>query len=375
MNMEWKFLENFGGYMIDYKIGCNFDEQLIDKIADLNEKYKDSARCFEFFGSDRSHAYLAARPDFRLPDIDKPQLEAYVKKSYDKGIMFNYTANTVFPGTKQELEFKKQEIIDYFKYLEDIGVYRITVSNPITLEFLREASKTMRVELSTTLHIDAVTQIKYYKEMYNIDKVCGSLLKNRSVKFLKNAAEYCNSNGIIYELMVNEFCGTGGDNYMAPCIYRDACYLCHATNHTKEDAESLNGFPMKYCMSSRETNQTQNWLRTRFVRPEDIKRYAEIGIKSFKITGRTGSTEYIVKMAEAYLGEKFNGNLLELWKPLQTIYSGESEIDYKHRQTIDNSKLDDFLNHWFKNPEFDCANEECGKTCKYCEEYVIRKQL
>lgn len=361
--------------MINYKIGCNFDEDLIDKIADLNEKYKDSARCFEFFGSDRDHAYLAARPEFRLPDLSKTRLENYVKRAKEKGIMFNYTANSVFPGTKKELVDKKQEIIDYFKWLEEIGVYCITVSNPITLEFLREASQTMKVELSTTLHIDAVTQIKYYKEKYNIDKVCGSLLKNRSIKFLENAAKYCNENGIIYEIMVNEFCGTGGDNYMTHCIYRDSCYAFHATNKTKEDAESLNGYPMKFCMSSRDDNPAQNWLRTRFVRPEDIKRYEEIGIKSFKITGRTGSTDYIVKMAEAYLSQKFDGNLLELWKPLQTIYTNDPELEYEHKQYIDNSKLDGYLDYWFNNKNFDCANEECGKTCKYCEEFVHKNKI
>ena len=52
-----------------FKVGCNFDFELINKVADLNEKYKGKAEVKEFFASPSSAAPMTARPDWRLPNI------------------------------------------------------------------------------------------------------------------------------------------------------------------------------------------------------------------------------------------------------------------------------------------------------------------
>lgn len=207
-----------------YKLGCNFDPELISKVKALNDKYKDQGvQVDEFFGSDRDHAFLAARPDFRLPEVDKHQLEKYVRASLDAGINFNYTMNSINPGSKRELNEKQGEIKDYIKFLEGIGVHRITAANPIIFEFVRDVSSTMKLEVSTIMHVDTVTQIKYLKDTFNIDKVCGNLLKNRNKRFLKQATDYCNANDVKYEIMVNEFCGVGTDTATTHCSLRDSC--------------------------------------------------------------------------------------------------------------------------------------------------------
>jgi len=354
--------------MINFKLGTNFNFELLLGVIELNKQFEEKGtRIGEFYGSDRKNAFLAARPDFRLPDVSREDLEKFVHICNDNMIEFNYTMNSINPGSKREIVEKKNYICDYVKYLEDIGVKRITVANPILLEIIREVSKTIRIEISTIAHIDAITQIRYYKEAYDVDKVCGNLMKNRSIKFLKKAAEYCNKIDVKYEMMVNEFCITGGFDYSTHCVFRDSCYCVHSTDKTKEDALSLNGYPMQFCMSSRNTHPA-NWLRARFIRPEDIDKYVSIGINNFKITGRTGTTEYLLTMAKAYLEKKWNGNLLSLWKPLETIYSEQKESEFKHVVNIPNEKLDGFLDYWFDD-DFYCEENVCGITCKYCEDY------
>ncbi len=354
---------------INYKLGTNLDIKLLDEVQYLNDKFKNKEiQITELFGSDRQHAYLTARPEFRLPDVSKSDFEMFVKMCNAIDVEFNYTMNSIYPGSKRFLVEQKSEIMEFVKYLEEIGVKRLTIANPILMDIVREASKTIKIEISTIAHIDAVTQIRYYKENYDIDKVCGNLMKNRSYKFLKKVASYCNSIGVKYELMVNEFCITGGFDYSTHCVFRDSCYLCHASNITKEDALTLNGYPMQYCMTSRKTHPA-NWLRARFIRPEDIDRYVALGITNFKITGRTGTTEYLAAMAHAYMEKKWDGNLLELWKPLETIYSGQKELEFSHPANIPNSQLGNFLDHWFNGDGFYCEDVVCGVDCKYCEEF------
>lgn len=359
--------------MNTFKIGTNFDLALLDKIIELNQRYPNSL-INEVYGSTKAMAFVAARPDFRLPDVRSDELENYVKRCNELGICFNYTLNTINPGSKRELtDWKKKAIQDYVNYLWDIGVYRVTIANPVIMEIVREVNKEIEIEVSTILHIDAVTQIKYLHDQYNIKKVCCGIHKNRSVSFLKRAAEFCNDNGIIFEVLVNEFCSNAGPGYTTHCSYRDSCYIFHSTDITAEDAKSLDGYPMQHCIKARDTDPF-NWLRTRFVRPQDLELYRDIGITQFKVSGRTGTTEYITKVLEAYASEHFEGNLLELWKPLETIYNGESELDHQHEVYLETSLLDGFLKkRWFRHPDFDCANEICGTTCTYCERYYKRQ--
>jgi len=362
--------------MNNFKVGVNFDFDLLQSIIELN-KESTGGKITELYGSIRLHSALAARPDFRLPDVTQIQLEDYVRIANGNGIKFNYTLNSILPyGSKTEMYKYRYEIADLINYLDAIGVYRITVANPLMLEIIRNYAKSdIEVEISTVAHIDTITQIKYYHEKYGVNKICGNLNKNRDFEFLKKAAKYCNDNGIIYELMANEFCGVGGDNYATHCIYRDSCYLCHATNSTFEDTTLFNGYPMNICTSSRNQN-ISNWLKLKWIRPEDLKFYNNIGLNHFKITGRTGSSEYIKKTLKAYFDCSYDGNLIELWKPLESIKPGTKESEIKNFY-IDNKKLDGFIRMWtMKKPDgsyHKCDNEVCGETCKYCNKFYERR--
>lgn len=357
----------------EFKVGCNFDPKLIDAAIDLNEKYKGKAVIKEWFGSDALHSELAARPTWRLQDISIDDFSKFVKKSKENGIVFNYTMNSINPyGSKQNLVANKKSIQDFVKQLEDIGIYRITFANPLIAMIIREVSN-IELEASCVLHIDAVTQMKYLHETLNVNKFCNSILKNRSKAFLKNAASYCNKNGLILELLANEFCynngkDSNGINYAAPCIYRDSCYVCHASCKSKEDSMCYNNYPMQFCMGSRNGNG-EGWLRSRWIRPEDLHYYNDIGINYFKISGRTGTTNYLVSMIEAYMKQSFEGNVLGLWKPLETIYNGKSETSHEFQDFIDNKKLDGFLDHWFNGDGFECCDQICGETCDYCHRF------
>ena len=354
--------------MANFKLGCNFDLSLIDRVSQLNYQYSKRARINEFYGSDRRMAYLTARPDFRLPEISKQYFEKYIERCNENSIDFNYTMNTINPGSKGFLIEKKNEIMDFVRYLESIGVRRVTIANPVLMEIVRETTSTLGIDVSTVFHIDAISQAKFLKEKYNVEKICCNLIKTRHIRFLKNLAKYCNNNNIMLEHMVNEFCGVSGENYSTHCVYRDSCYLFHASDKTKEDAAGLDGYPMSRCIFHR--NETPaNWLRMRFIRPEDIDKYVNIGINNFKITGRTGTTDYLAYVAEGYMLGKWNDNLLTLWKPLETIQSDLNELEFKQKFYIDNSKLNGFVYHWFDNPDFDCSLEECGLTCDYCQRF------
>lgn len=349
--------------MSTFKLGTNFDKALIDKIYEANQQYDN--RVTEIYGSIRKHAALAARPDFRLPDVSLEELAKYVDYAKQHGINFEYTLNSINPyGSKVEVANNMQQIRAIVEYLYDIGVYRISVANPMLLEIITPMRRRPKIELSTVAHIDTVTQIKYYHDVYDVTKFCVNLNKNRNFKWLAAAAKFCNENNIELEVMANEFCGVGGNDYATHCVYRDSCYLCHSTNKSIEDVDLINSYPMRQCTHSRNKNPA-NWLKMRFIRPEDLHYYNDIGITIFKLTGRTGSTEYLIKVLTAYMKGSWEGNLLGLWKPLESITHDKTETFAPF--FIDNKALDGFIDVFTKG--HDCDNEVCGETCKYCDNF------
>jgi len=351
------------------KVGYNFTSELKDYIIYKNSKSNKNI-ISEVYGSRSESSLLSARPKFRIPDISRDEFKIHIKQLKEAGIDFNYTMNANHIGNKSYILQNRSKIKDYIKFLIDCEVKTITVALPLMAEYIRSVNADIDIEVSTIAHLDTVTQAKIWKSYYGINKICGNLYKNREIKFLKNLAQYCNDNKIILTLMANEFCGNGlNDTNATNCIFRDHCYSLHSSDYKAD--EKLDGdYPMGYCINSRNTGSV--WLKMNFIRPEDMKLYNTININHFKITGRTATTKLITKIIEAYLQEYYSGNLLDLWKHLETINSN-NDTDYTPPCSIPNDKLDGFIKFWFDNPYHICANELCGETCKHCDNYYISK--
>lgn len=354
-----------------FNLGYNFDPNMPNMIKELNLQFAPDTAISSVFGSDGKHAWLTARPTFRLPNINGYELAKHVQALLAIGVEFNYTMNTIYPGSKQEFAKRIPELIEWAHDLVAMGVKRFIISNPIVLMVLRrEAPKLdVAIEISTIAHLDTPMQIKAWKQMdVRVDRIVSNLLYNRDFTKLKIMSDEARRMGMGYELMVNEFCATGSFRADVPmgtqCIFRDSCYLCHAENKTETDALLLQNYPMGFCMSSRAT-RTADWLRTGFIRPEDLRYYEALGIRHFKITGRTAKTPYVKAMAEAYLSRQFDGNVLQLWKPLETIYSGKDEFEHKHVHNIPNRYLGGFISKW-QNGDFTCNNTICA-DCMWCD--------
>lgn len=347
-----------------FKVGTNFDMKLIDEIAKANAKSK-KGKVVELYGSTQADAEFAARPDFRLPNVGREYLIEYIKRAKDAGLNFNYTLNSINPcGSKREFIRAQERLESLLITLSECGCYRVTVANPMMLEFMKHINHKLKIELSTIAHIDTVTQIRYYFENYGVTKICANLNKNRNFDWLEHAARYCKTQCIELELMANEFCGVGGNGYATHCIYRDSCYICHSTNRTMEDDNLLDHYPMEMCTMSRNQDPS-NWLKSRFIRPEDLSVYNNVGIYNFKLTGRTGSTEYLMKVVKAYLKGDYRGNLLGLWKPLESITARQDESFTAYN--IPNKALNGFIDVFAAGR--DCDREVCGITCRYCNNF------
>ncbi len=354
------------------KVGYNFTFDLLEYL--ISSKQISSGNLIsEVYGSRAESSDLTARPKFRIPNVSRSDFRKHIQKLHDAGIAFDYTLNASNVGTKKDIIDHEREIKEYIRFLVDCGVDTITVTLPIMAAFVRDISDTINLELSTIAGIETVTQVKIWRDMFSINKMCCNLSKNRDFPFLRSLSDYCCKQNIELILIVNEFCGNGVYNESAgsysatSCIFRDHCYLLHSLGYDSTDVLP-DDYPMGCCTNSR--NDMSIWLKMNFIRPEDLPIYNNIGISHFKITGRTGTTEFIKKVTNAYIRGAYDGNLLDLWKHIETIPM-ESDSTFTPLYIIPNNKLDGFINHWANLTYYNCANEVCGVTCRYCDDYYL----
>ncbi|MBQ8292927.1 MAG: U32 family peptidase [Bacilli bacterium] len=341
-----------------FKIGFIFNDEYINFIEKINNS--SVHKIVEVYGSIRELSYLSARPKDRVPDISRDEFKKYLNKLKDISVDFNYTLNSTDIGSKEDIFKNTEEIKEFIKFLIDAGVKIFTISLPILAKFIREISSSVQIELSTIIKLESVSQITIWKKIFNISRVCMNISKNREILFLERAMDYCKKEDIDVNLIVNEFCGNGVDNICTTsgCIYRDHCYSLHSKDYTSNDSDNLDGYPFSYCSKLR--NDELIWLKLNFIRPEDLKMYNKIGINFFKITGRTGTIQYMEKIVNAYMTQRWDGTLQELW--FNQIYNSK-------KINIKNSNLEGFINYWFENKNHLCSNNVCGVTCKYCNSF------
>jgi len=152
-------------------------------------------------------------------------------------------------------------------------------------------------------------------------------------------------------------------------------------------------------------------IAAEWIRPEDVKHYERLCEKTgnnnftIKLVERTKSTEFLIRVAKAYLDQSYDGNLLDLmlWpsvksplailsrKEAQTMPAKDMPLPegfkiFKEYYTlpeinIENKKLDGFFNKFIET--FDCTEKVCevfqpskeqiaqtdkkGLLCSYCK--------
>jgi collagenase-like PrtC family protease len=109
-------------------------------------------------------------------------------------------------------------------------------------------------------------------------------------------------------------------------------------------------------------------IKCRWVRPEDIHFYEEIGIDMFKISGRSMPSEKILHAATAYSSRHYQGNLYDIMNVItpklgfisSALPGGQNNIiGALPKFYIDNQALEGFIDFFRK--------QNCLSGCSHCD--------
>jgi collagenase-like PrtC family protease len=370
-------------------VACNFDDDLLSGL--------DGYPVYEIYGKLTSDYFGGGRPSFYLPEVDRSKLTAYVQKTHEAGISFNYLLNASAMGN---LEFTRQGQVEMEKllaWLSEIGVDSVTVANVFFLRLIKKRFPNFRVRVSAHRYTDTPRKVRFWVDNGADCIVVSEVNIYREFAVLEALKEAAGD--VDLQLIVNNWC-------------RQDCAIAgtHAVNLSNGSQSKSKGFPLDY--SSLVCNELRlkepvNYLRANWIRPDDLPHYEALGYDNFKIVERNTPTPILLQRVKAYAERHYDGNLLDLvqnyaypeWAfgdKAKDAYSLRRMVKYfvkprainllkfpkvvrfgkagsvlyplrgENPVQIDNRQLDGFIERFKKHS---CQDLDC-EACRYCHDWA-----
>lgn len=324
---------------MDLSVSTNWDFELLNKISGYP--------VYEFLGSMAKTPVGGGRPAIALPAPEFDEAAEYIKEVHQHGIKFNYLLNAQCTGNTEYDKTMHHNILKHVEWLCKIGVDSVTVTIPYLIQIIKKQFPGLKVKVSVIASVNSIQKAKYYEEM-GVDEINLDYMSNRDFVFLNEIKKAVQSQFI---LLVNDLC-------LYQCPYR--FYHYNTISHASQDWCHMNIFYIDYCMINctlQFLHDPEKLIMARWIRPEDLPVYEELGFTRFKISGRNMSTSWLLRAIKAYAQKQYKGNLFDILAAAAL----KKEPDKNAYCYIDNTKLDGFLEFFKKQ---DCINK-CW-NCHYC---------
>lgn len=327
-------------------IPTNWDNKLIEGCQGLP--------VHTVYGKMRYDLIGGGRPAGALPEVTKEQVKEHIKLVHDQGFAFNYLMNASCVGNLISQPKIYDQMRHYLDWIAEIKANYITVSIPFLIEFIHRYYPEFKLVVSVFSHVDSVDQALYYESLGAVEITIVQMY-NRDFSFL---SQFRNRITADLQIIVNNACLYG-------CPYRR--YHANINSHSTMTGNDNIGFdyPVVSCTCNR-FNKPEEWIKSPWIRPGDLHYYEEIGIDKFKISGRTKTTAWLLKVIRAYADRRTPDNIMELLSvPNGALGSAKRKKYTPYDDTeiiIDNHSLGDFLPEIRKR---DCQLLSCNQ-CGYC---------
>lgn len=373
-----------------FSVAYSFAPGIISQLAQYQE-------VDEIFGKLDRDFIGGGRSTYTLRLITKKHLIEAVQEAGKYGIAFNYLLNGAHLEGQEQTRKGQYQIRKMLDFLSHIGVSRLTVASPYLLRLIKKQYPQFQVRISAFAIIDSPLKAKQWEDM-GADTLCISAIAcNRDFSLLKaiRTAVQCD-----LQLIVN-----------ASCLLNCSHELTHMNMLTQSSRSNdpLKGLCLDYCFlncSQKRLQDQINYIRSTWIRPEDLSYYENLGYHHFKILERSCPGELLLKRVHAYATRNFAGNLYELIAPvaqlskknkaslsqrLRMIYImfrplkvkissllkmkkyAETVMDHDFSAQdspvyIDNQELEGFIKGIMKRQ---CRILDCEK-CGYCQDWAVR---
>lgn len=360
---------------MEFTLACNWDLALIDQLNPTQVK--------GFFGQYTDDPFGGGRGSFLVPRVTKEEAEIFMKKATGRGFEFNYLLNGACLNNQEFIRDQFNVLMSHVEWVDSLNVDMVTVTLPFLLNLIKKKFPRLKVCISSWARIESANRAKQWEEM-GADKLILQEHVNRNFKALESIRKAVKCE---LEVIANPSC-----LFTCPYEYNHINMMTHSS----QPSVVTNGFVVDHCQLScqkRKLEHPVEIIKARWIRPEDVGAYDEIGIDALKLLERFRTTPSLMKVVKAYTERKFEGNLIELltlpnkgaFNPPNLEYLLRPEfinIEMMMRMAdvfgysfpeiiyLDNRQLDHFLDGFRKR---DCLSLYCD-DCRYCK-WVTEKAI
>jgi len=313
--------------VIELNAPTHWDDEALSRWAGLQTGDRVLA---SVFGSRQEQLVGHGRAPGDVPPVDDATIVRHAAVSRALGIQFLYLLNgrctsldIANPSIRARLDSDVEWIV------ETVGADAIVVADPRVAAAIRERYRADRVAIrvSTIAGVRTPGELSHWLS-HEIDGVVLHHDVGRDFAVLRAIVTFLHraEPGAEVELLLNETCLHG-------CTARDAHY------------ERLAAAKLTYAEGFQQTCNLPKFrnpsllLSARWIRPEDLTSYLELGIRRFKIAGREMPKRWLDRAIGAYLAGTYEGNLIDLF----TMTPPGLEASAADVFFIDNRALDGFL--------------------------------
>jgi collagenase-like PrtC family protease len=278
---------------MEYTVACNWDPALVDKL--------DFPEVRSLFGGIPDTIISGGRPSIVINKITDADIKEYIKRVHSRGWKFDFNINSTCLGNMEITAEGFKKIIAYLERISDFGVDSVTIAHTNLIEIVKKNFPKLKVKVSTYQKVNSVSFAQRFEDL-GVDAIMLSEHVNRNIKLLKEIRRNVKCKLV---LLAN-----------VGCIYNCLNMHTHAncTAHSGAFGEKTTIFSETfhtYCLQKRIQDPIE-FIKMRWIRPEDVAYYEEIGIDMLKIIERSSSTETLVERMKAYHDRSYDGNLLNL---------------------------------------------------------------
>jgi len=281
-----------------FSVATNFQPDLLDALAGYPVA--------ELFGKLPSDSVGGGRASFMLAPLSSRQFRAHVQEAAKRGIGFNYLVNPACLDNREYTRKGQAGLERLLGFVEECDVGSVTVSLPFLIPIIKKRHPRLRVRVGVYARVDGVAKAKFWEELGADCITLESIAVNRNLPLLRAIRRAVQ---LELQLIANSNC-----LMFCPLSGQHMVNLSHAS----QKGHASRGFLIDYCAlscSCAKLADPTNYLRSEFIRPEDLDLYGGLGFSSFKILERGAPTAVLAERVKAYAERRFEGNLLELIQP------------------------------------------------------------
>ncbi|MFC2091214.1 U32 family peptidase [Elusimicrobiota bacterium] len=354
-------------------VSTNFSDDFLQAVC----KY-DPVK--EVYGKLSEDFFGGGRPSAMLPHVSKKRLKRFIREAHSAGIKFNYLLNTTCMNNQEITKQGYKRIRRFLDWLSYIGTDSVTVAMPYIARIVKRHYPHLKLKVSAFAGVSDLHHARSWDEIGADTITLKPQILNRDFSTIADIAAKCRAE---VQLIVNQAC-----LFACPNVEKHSNLISHASqkNHY------LGGFVIDYYVLEckyRKLADKANFIKSTWIRPEDLSVYESYGVKDFKIIQRNWTTEKLENIVRSYTQRKYDGNLADLEEFLfgeNTFLSGWRKLKYFFRPFrtdlrrlacmyrnirsincdvyIDNRKLDGFINEFV---EKNCLGRLCSE-CGYCND-------